>query len=145
MSVEQSMQVRVTHRFTASAERVFDAWLDAGTVGQWLFATPTGQVVRAEIDPRVGGRYVIVDRRDGEDVEHTGEYLEIDRPRRLVFTLAVPKYSQDADRVTIDIVPLESGCELTLTHEMHPEFAEWADRTESGWTSILDKLDEVLG
>jgi uncharacterized protein YndB with AHSA1/START domain len=145
MSVEQSVQVRVTHRFTASAERVFDAWLDAGTVGQWLFATPTGQVVRAEIDPRVGGRYVIVDRRDGEDVEHTGEYLEIDRPRRLVFTLAVPKYSQDADRVTIDIVPLETGCELTLTHEMRPEWAEYASQTESGWTGILDKLAEVLG
>src|SRR5215210_64475 len=145
MSVEQSVQVRVTHRFTASAERVFDAWLDAKTVGQWLFATPTGQVVVAEIDPRVGGRYVIVDRRDGEDVEHAGEYLEIDRPRRLVFTLAVPKYSQDADRVTIDIVPLETGCELTLTHEMRPELAEWAGQTESGWTGILDKLAEVLG
>jgi uncharacterized protein YndB with AHSA1/START domain len=145
MSVEQSVQVRVTHRFTASAERVFDAWLDAGTVGRWLFATPTGEVVRAEIDARVGGRYVIVDRRDGEDVEHTGEYLEIDRPHRLVFTLAVPKYSQLADRVTIDIVPLESGCELTLTHEMHPEFAEWAGQTESGWTTILAKLEEVLG
>jgi|SRR5215213_3699289 len=145
MSVEQSVQVRVTHRFTASAERVFDAWLDARTVGRWLFATPTGEVVRAEIDPRVGGRYLIVDRRDGQDVEHFGEYLEIDRPRRLVFTLAVPKYSQDADRVTIDIVSLESGCELTLTHEMHPEFAEWADRTESGWSTILDKLAEILG
>lgn len=145
MSVEESVQVRVTHRFTASAERVFDAWLDARTVGQWLFATPTGQVVVTEIDPRVGGRYRIVDRRDGQDVEHFGEYLEIDRPRRLVFTLSVTGYEEVADRITIDVVPLESGCELTLTHEMHPEFAEWADRTESGWTTILAKLAEVLG
>jgi uncharacterized protein YndB with AHSA1/START domain len=145
MSVEQSVQVRVTHRFTASAERVFDAWLDARTVGRWLFATPTGQVVRAEIDPRVGGRYVIVDRRDGQDVEHFGEYLEIDRPRRLVFTLSVTGFEKTADRITIDIVPLESGCELTLTHEMHPEFAEWAGKTESGWTTILAKLEEILG
>src|SRR5262249_39504198 len=64
--------VRVTHRFTASPERVFDAWLDPAKAAKFLFATPTGRMVRAEIDPRVGGTFAFVDRRDGEDVEHTG-------------------------------------------------------------------------
>jgi uncharacterized protein YndB with AHSA1/START domain len=130
--------LRVTHRFDASAERVFDAWLDPKTAGRWLFATATGQMVRVEIDARVGGQFVFVDRRDGEDVEHRGEYLDIDRPRRLVFTFGVPKYSREMTRVCIDIVPRETGCELTLTHE--GALPEYADRTKAGWTEILGRL-----
>ncbi|WP_420124946.1 SRPBCC family protein [Longimicrobium sp.] len=137
--------VRVTRRFAASAERVFDAFLDPDKAGRFMFATAAGQMVRAETDPRVGGRYVFTDRRDGEDVEHFGEYLEIDRPRRLVFTFSVDRASTEADRVAIDIVPLQTGCELTLTHEMKPEWAAYADRTEQGWTGMIDGLARVLG
>jgi len=93
--------VRVTRRLAATPERVFDAWLDPAKARQFLFATPTGEMVRCDIDARAGGRYVIVERRDGEDVAHVGEYCEIDRPLRLVFTLQVPKYSETIDRITL--------------------------------------------
>ena len=132
--------VRVARCFTASPERVFDAWLDAKRAANWMFATRSGEMVRAEIDARVGGKYVFTDRRDGEDVEHTGEYLEIDRPRRLVFTFGLPKVSPEPDRVTIEIVAQGTGCELTLTHEMKPEWAEYRDRTEDGWSKMLAGL-----
>jgi uncharacterized protein YndB with AHSA1/START domain len=142
MSKQEKVTIRVTRRFTASAERVFDAWLDPARVGKWLFATKTGQMVRVEIDARVGGSFVIVDRRDGVDVEHVGTYLEIERPRKLVFTFTVPHYSSESTQVTVEITPLGTGCELTLTHE--GVLPEWASRTESGWKGILDGLDTVL-
>jgi uncharacterized protein YndB with AHSA1/START domain len=143
MKIEKRASVRVTHRFTASAERVFDAWLDPQKAGKWLFATPSGQMVRVEIEARVGGAFCFTDRREGEDVEHIGEYLEIDRPRRLVFTFTVPIYSQESTRVTVDIVPQGAGCELTLTHE--GVLPDYASRTEAGWTGILDRLAATLG
>lgn len=142
MTTESRVRFRLTRRFSASPERVFDAWLDPEKAGRFLFATEDGEMVRVEIGPRVGGRYSIVDRRDGEDVEHTGGYLEIDRPRRLVFTLQVPKYSRTVDRVTVEISPAGSGSELTLTHMVTPE---WADQVEEGWTAILDGLTRLLG
>ena len=135
--------VKVARRLAASAERVFDAWLDPQTAGQWLFSTPTGKMVRVEIDARVGGRYVIVERRDVGDVEHTGEYLELERPKRLVFTLVVPLFSTESTRISIDIVPLsESSCELTLTHE--GVYQDYADRTQGGWSKILAGLQSSL-
>jgi len=134
--------VKVTYSFSASPKRVFDAWLDPETVGQWLFATPTGKMVRVEIDPRVGGRFVLVDRRNGEDVEHTGEYLEIDRPRRLVFTFGVPKYSPLFSKVTIEVEPAAQGCDLTLTQEHTP--VEYLSSSEKGWTGILAGLARCL-
>jgi uncharacterized protein YndB with AHSA1/START domain len=141
---EENVQVQVSHRFTASAERVFDAWLDPGKACRFLFATASGQMVRTEIDARVGGGFVIVDRRAGEDVEHLGTYVEIERPRRLIFTLRVPKYSEDTSTVSIDIVPLPDGCELTLTHEMSRRWDEFRGRTQEGWQRILAVLAEML-
>lgn len=132
--------VRVTRRYGEPPARVFDAWLDAASARRWMFATPAGVMVHAEIDPRVGGTFRFVDRRGGEDVEHVGTYLAIDRPRRIVFAFSVPAYSAEADRVTVDFVPLATGCELTLVHEMRPEAAPFARRTEDGWRRMLDGL-----
>ncbi len=142
MTDDTRARVRVTHRFDATAERVFDAWLDPVTAGRWLFATPTGEMVRVEIDARVGGAFCFTDRREGEDVDHVGHYEVIDRPRRLVFTFSVPKFSTEATRVTIEIAALDAGCELTLTHEgVLPDYAE---RTVGGWTMILNGLAASL-
>jgi uncharacterized protein YndB with AHSA1/START domain len=133
--------ITVKHRFAASAERVYDAWLDPEKARRFLYTTATGEIVRCDVDARVGGRYTIVDRRHGEDVLHEGTYLELERPRRIVFTVRVPKYSPDEDRVTIEIKPLAQGCELTLTTQTADE---WADDTQRGWAMILDVLDEML-
>jgi uncharacterized protein YndB with AHSA1/START domain len=134
--------IQVTRRFDASAERVFDAWLDTKRASKFLFATPTGVMVRTEIDARVGGRLCFVDRRDGVDVEHVGTYLEIDRPRRLAFEFGVPQYSAEFTRVVIDLTGSGAGCELTLTH--HGVLAEFAERTRQGWKGILEGLTGAL-
>lgn len=138
MTAEAPGTLQVTRRFDASMERVFDAWLDPERAGKWLFATPTGKMVRVEIDGRVGGSFNFTRREGGDDVEHVGTYLEIDRPRRLVFAFGVPKYSSQMTRVSIDLKPLPAGCELTLTHEGVP--AEWRERTREGWANILEAL-----
>jgi len=142
MSTAKTVTVKVSRRFQATPERVFDAWLDPVKAKRFLFATPTGQIVRADIDARVGGRFVIVDRRDGVDVEHTGEYLEIVRPTRLKFTFRVPKFSTANSWVTLDFAPKDGGCELTLTHE--GVLAEYADKTPEGWGTIFDGLATAL-
>src|SRR5689334_4505750 len=103
----------VTHSFRHPPERVFDAWLDPAIARRFLFATPTGEMIRAETDPRVGGQFVFVDRRpDMGDVLHTGEYLEIDRPRRLVFTFGVPAFDPGFTRVEVEITPTAAGCDV---------------------------------
>ena len=134
--------VRVTRHFSASPEQVFNAWLDPELIGRWMFDPKVRdeEVVRIVVDPHVGGMFSFVVRRQGEEIDHVGEYLEIDRPRRLVFTWGVRQDLPDSSRVIIDIVPLETGAELALTHELHPDWADFASRTEAGWTKILDSF-----
>lgn len=142
MPTEPHNTIRLSHRFTASPERVFDAWLDPETIRKWLFATPTGEIVRTDIDARVHGSFTITDRRDGADVDHVGEYLEIVRPWKLVFNFRVPKYSTENTVVTIEIEALGAGCELHLTHE--GVLPEWYEPTTQGWTGLLATLESVL-
>jgi uncharacterized protein YndB with AHSA1/START domain len=141
MPAEKPGTIISTRRLNFSIERVFDAWLDPIQASKFLFTTPAGKMVRVEIDGRVGGSFNIT-RRDGEDVEHLGTYLEIDRPRRLVFDFVVPKYSTQVTRVSIDLKPVPTGCELTLTHD--GVLPEWVDRGREGWGQILDGLSAHL-
>jgi uncharacterized protein YndB with AHSA1/START domain len=131
--------VKLSRRFNTTAEHLFDAWLDPQRARQFLFTRPGQVVVRAEIDAQVGGSFLFVARRDGKDIDHIGKYLEIDRPRRLVFTLRVPTVWADDNRVVVEIVPLETGCELTVTHE--GVLAEHESGIESGWTLFLEGLE----
>ena len=129
----------VNRRFPASAERVFDAFLDPAKAAKFMFATPTGTMIRAEIDPRIGGTFLFVDRRGDVDADHAGEYVEIVRPRRLVFTFRAPASSTESSLVEIDIIPTGAdACDLTLTHTMDPKWKEMSDKVANGWTMILD-------
>lgn len=139
------IHIRVSRRFTASAERVFDAWLDETTAGRWWFATPTGKMQSVKIDGRVGGKFRIVERRGNDDAEHFGTFIELDRPRRIVLDFATDR-EHAPTRVTIEITRLnDGGCELTLSHALSPEWAEYKDRTNQGWTMILESLGKLLG
>ena len=138
------VRVTVRRRFDAPPERVFDAWLDPDSARHWLFATPDGAMERVELNPRVGGRFRIDERRGGELAEHFGEYLEIDRPHRLVFSFAAIRDS-GSTRVAVTIEPDGDGSLLTLVHEMDPRWADYEERTREGWTMILDGLARTLG
>lgn len=145
MNSNDAVIVRVSRRFDASPERVFDAWLDPATAGRWLFATPTGQMQRVVIDARVGGVFAIAEQRPEGLAEHFGRYLQIDRPHRLVFLFSDNEAAADGDRATVDIVPDGDGCELTITHAMAAKYSAYAARTEAGWGTVLASLARHLG
>ncbi|HSK08433.1 MAG TPA: SRPBCC family protein [Vicinamibacterales bacterium] len=132
----------VRHSFALPVDRVFDAWIEPHVASRWLFATEDGQNVRCDIDARPGGAFVITDRRGGDDVEHQGHYVEIDRPRRLVFTFSVPKYSSEETTVEVVVAPAGTGCEVTLVH--HDVLPEWTAQTEQGWRELLARLEGLL-
>jgi uncharacterized protein YndB with AHSA1/START domain len=145
---------RVTHRFSASAERVFDAWLVPAQASRFLFRTRTGNVMQCEIQPEVGGSFTVTDRRpaaDGDesvfDVVHMGKYVEITRPKRIVFDLTVLTYKEETSRVTVEVVSIgPNSCDLNLSHELgsseHARMME--ETTRKGWTNMLQLMEREL-
>ena len=139
------LTLTIDRTFAATPERVFDAWLDPATAARFLFATPGGVMQRVEIDARVGGDAIIVERRGAQDTHHRLRFLEIARPRRLALLFAAdPAEDGEWTRVTIDIVPRGAGCTLTLTHAMDPHWAAYEAQTRKGWTTILESLSRTL-
>jgi uncharacterized protein YndB with AHSA1/START domain len=134
--------VRVSREFTATPERVFDAWLDPDLIGRWMFgpALRDETIVRVSVDARVGGRFSFLVRRGGAELDHVGEYLVLDRPHRLTFTWSVASIVSGDSRVTVDIVRQASGCVVEVTHALHPDWGDYADRTRDGWARMLDVL-----
>jgi len=141
---EAPVFVTVSRPLTASPEAAFEAWLSPELVGQWMFGPHlrAEEVVSISLDARVGGAFSFVVRRNGEEIDHVGEYLAIERPARLGFTWGIR--NGDSSRVFLDFVPQEAGTLLTLTHELHPDWAHFASRTAEGWDKLLNALASRL-
>jgi uncharacterized protein YndB with AHSA1/START domain len=141
-----NVSLTLSRTFAASPERVFDAWLDPAEARRFLFATPKGEMTRVEIDPKIDGEALIVERRGDVEALHHLRYEAIDRPRRLVFLfkacIAGGPVADEWTRVTIIVEREGQGARLTLTHEgVWPDFE---DKTREGWTMILASLAETL-
>lgn len=137
-------EVRVEKHFRHPPERVFDAFVDPARVGDWLFRTPAGRLARCEYDPRPGGRFLIVEDREGGPAHHWGEFIVLDRPHRIVFDFWVDEADEDRTRVTVEFRAAVDGCDVVLSHDLTPEWADYADRSAAGWAMILDSLNGVL-
>ena len=125
----RAASVRLSRQVGAAPERIFDAWLEA-------MSSASGA--------RVGGEFRIGRPRNGEGVEYSGEYLEIDRPHRLVFSLFAEKYALRDDRVIVELAPVAGQSLLVLTHELSlPDPAE-RSRIRRGWARVLDRLGALL-
>jgi uncharacterized protein YndB with AHSA1/START domain len=140
------VQAVVVRRLPHSAGRIFDAWLDPDFLGRWMFGPRVRyeRIVRLTLDARVGGSFSFVVDRHGDEVDHVGEYLEIERPRRLVFTWATRDSLPETSRVILEIKPLGEDCELMLTHEMGDDWAEYIEPAAGSWRRMLDVLDTAL-
>lgn len=144
MPTSKTIILETTHSFRHSAEKVFDAWLDPVQARRFMFTATEEALVRCDIDARPGGQFVMTDRRPDGDVEHYGQYIEVTHPNTLVFRFGIPAISSDFDLVAINIATAAPGCELTLTTELDPQWADYADEARSAWKKMLVRLEQVL-
>jgi uncharacterized protein YndB with AHSA1/START domain len=142
--MSKTVPVKSIHRYNVSAERVYETLLDASKAKKFMFVTVSGKMIRAEIDPKVGGGFVFVERRPGGDAAHFGKYVTLQKPNKIQFRFAVQENAKESDLISIEITPLKQGCEVTLTHDVKEEFAHLEERIQEGWDGILDGLGASL-
>ncbi len=119
----------------APPDAVFRFFTDSSRWARWWGAGST-------IDARPGGAIYIM---HPGGIESAGEVLEIDSPRRLVFTygfVSGTPIPSGSSRVTIVLAPAPNGTRLTLTHEL-PDAAV-RDEHVQGWRFQLSLFANVV-
>jgi uncharacterized protein YndB with AHSA1/START domain len=132
-NAETKAAVEVAIRIAAKPETVFDFFTDPDKMIQWM-----GRSV--ELDPRAGGLFRC--DMNGENIAG-GKYVELDPPRRVVFTWGWEGDDSitppGSSTVEILLEPDGEETNLRLIHRDLPN-AESAERHRRGWEHYAERL-----
>jgi uncharacterized protein YndB with AHSA1/START domain len=134
--------VRIRRRVRAGAEQIFDLWTKPDLMVRWMSPYPGAIECKASSDLRPGGAFSLVMSSKESSREVSGTYVEIDRPRKLVFTWFGPLTNNVNTLVTLELIPLGDETDLVLTHERLLT-AAIVDGHTKGWGNILDHLADT--
>lgn len=136
--------VRIERTFDAPAEALFDAWTSPEVMRRWFHVAPDWETPEAEVDLRVGGKVRIVMRRpDGTEVGAGGEYVEIDRPRRLVMTWTFSDDPSNQQRIELSFSESDGSTTVVMINS-GISTDERRDAQQWGWNGCLDILERAL-
>ncbi len=127
--------VEVTVYIAAEPATVFAYFTDPARYVQWMGRTVT-------LHPVPGGTYRVC-MRDG--VEAIGEFVEIDPPRKVVFTWGwshQPAVPPGSTRVVVTFTPEGDGTRVVLRHHGLPD-TQYAGH-HKGWIIYLDRLNTYM-
>ena len=125
--------VIVSVRIAASPEVVFPYFTDPVLATRWIADS-------AELDARPGGLFHIVVQGNPA----RGAFVEVDPPRRVVFTWGIdgnPNLPPGTSTVEVDLLAEGDDTVVTLTHRDLPE--DFRASHLGGWTEFLGKLGVV--
>jgi uncharacterized protein YndB with AHSA1/START domain len=135
--------VQIRRRVKASAEQIFDLWTKPDLMVRWMSPFPGAVDCKASCDLRPGGAFSLVMLSGDLSREVSGTYVEVDRPRKLVFTWTGPLTNNVTTQVTVELNPRGGETDLVLTHQRLPTQAIHEGHTK-GWGNILDHLADAV-
>jgi len=121
-------------RIAASPETVFAFFTEPELLTRWL-------AVEADLDPRPGGRCWQTHVDDGVRYRMRGEFVEVERPTRVVFTWGFEGSTignlPGSSTVEVTLRPDGDGTHLTLVHR---DLTVARDDHDRGWDEMLGRL-----
>jgi uncharacterized protein YndB with AHSA1/START domain len=140
---ETAPTVTIERIIPAAPQAVFQAWLDAKALARFMCPAPESSVARAETDPRVGGRFLIVMVVGGKELPHHGVYRAIEPHERLVFSWQSAQAGPDSE-VTLTFQPAPGQATRLLLEHRGLDTPEARQAHHGGWSHIVETLVATL-
>ena len=142
-------QILITREFNAPKDLVYKAWTTPELVKRW-WSGQRGEVILAEIDLRVGGKWrSVMIAHGGMEVAFHGEYREIVPNERIVSTEAYEGVPEPDANATLNTLTLtEADGRTTLEILVEAPSKEIRDviidsGMETGMQEAMDLLEQV--
>ena len=129
----------------APKERVFAACVEPEELAEWW--GPAGfTTLSVDLDVRDGGPYrITMQPPDGEAFDLRGEFVEVDPPRRLVYTFEWEEPDPEDQETVVTLSFLDDGDVTRLVLDQGPFATETRYALhEAGWTETLERLARFL-
>jgi uncharacterized protein YndB with AHSA1/START domain len=137
----------ITWVFDAPRERVWAEWTEPERFADWYGgASADVPVESVSMDVRPGGtwRLTMYAGPDRREIHWTGEYLEVEEPERLVFTVTDTPENQERDVVTVVLTDLGDGrTEMRMEQRDHMTAPQY-ERAGQGWATFFERIAERL-
>ena len=132
--------IEITRVFDAPREQVWAQWTEPESFADW-FGGPDAEVPLDTVvmDVRSGGAWRLTMFAERGEIHWHGEYLEVDPPERLVFTIS-DNTGDRYEQVTVLLTELDDGrTEMRFRQrgQLPPEVYEAA---KQGWGVFFDRL-----
>ena len=128
----------------APPDVVFDEWLDPAGMTEWMCPRPA-RAVKIVLDPSVGGLLHIDIEDSGTSVYVTGQFIELDRPRRLRFSWSCSAWADPSVQSEVTVILEDHGADqtlMTIEHEQLPP--EQTAGHGRGWGTIAAQLGDAI-
>jgi uncharacterized protein YndB with AHSA1/START domain len=126
----------VSRKIPASAEDIYDAWIDPGNPGGPWFG-----VKRAIVNPVVDGLFYHTVEHAGRVWPHYGRFIRLDRPRTIEHTWVSEATQGVESVVTVTLEKSGDETEMTIRHAGVPN-DQMGRQHKDGWTWMLNAIAE---
>ena len=133
---------QATTLVNAPASKVWDALTNPSLIKQYLYGTEVTS------DWKVGSPITYRGEWEGKSYRDKGEILQIEPDKLLISTFwsslaGLPDLPENYKTVRYELFPEGDGTKLTITQDNNATQEE-ADHSAQNWTTVLDKLKELL-
>ncbi|WP_394769254.1 SRPBCC domain-containing protein [Lacisediminihabitans sp.] len=138
--------ITITRTFAAPRDLVYSMWTTPEHFAVW-FGTDAVEIPldSVALNVEVGGEWkATMNLPDGNSINWIGEYVEVEPPSRLAFTMTDNPSNPAREPVTVTLVEVDGGTEMTMTQNGGNLTEEQYAQTIVGYNAFFDVMERLL-